>query len=66
MGDCEECTEELQQQRACSPGTVGDEENLARLFYIATTSHRMASSRLLPFLFGTSWSNTEVVCHLRD
>ena len=66
MGDCEECTEELQQQRACSPGTVGDEENLAR--FVLHSDHVAPDGELAPAAFPVRdfMEQHKVVCHLRD
>lgn len=49
MGDCEECIEERQRQRACSPGTVGDEENLAR--FVLRSDHVAPDGELAPAAF---------------
>ena len=49
MGDCEECIEERRQQRACSPGTVDDEENLAR--FVLHSSHVAPDGELAPAAF---------------
>ena len=49
MGDCEECIEERRQQRACSPGTVDDEENVAR--FVLHSSHVAPDGELAPAAF---------------
>ena len=54
MGEHEECLEERRQQSVYSPGTVRDDESLARFVSRSEHLHRTASSQRPPFPYRTS------------
>lgn len=66
MGDCEECIEERRRQSVYSPGTVRDDESLAR--FVSRSEHFSPDGELdlLPFLYRTFQSHTVAVSCLRD